>query len=258
LRTNYITLKKSTVDISNETNISVATIHRRLVKLGLSRSAKEAATTPRKVEKTKATNLKNYGYEHNFCKDHPSRKKWEKRLLDEEGIVNVFQRAEVKEKISKTLIEKYGVESPSKIITARGKNVYSSIHKLAVGLLQKEGIEVKIEKKIPKKNGYFYSFDIVIHPKILIEINGDYWHGNPRIYKPTDIILKGSSKEVLVSDKWASDKKKIAVARRRGYSVLVIWESDLKSNPKREIKRILDAKKRKDKKYSKNPKNGQV
>ncbi len=58
----------------------------------------------------KQTNLERYGFEHNFCKDHPSRKEWEHRLLEEERITNVFQRESVKEKAKRTMIEKYGVE----------------------------------------------------------------------------------------------------------------------------------------------------
>lgn len=56
------------------------------------------------------TNLERYGSRHNFCKDHPSRKQWEERLLTEEGITNVFQRESVKRKAKETMLEKYGVE----------------------------------------------------------------------------------------------------------------------------------------------------
>lgn len=60
------------------------------------------------------THLKNYGAKHNFSKNSKSRQEWEKRLLTEEGITNVFQRNIVKEKIKQTIQDKYGVDNISK------------------------------------------------------------------------------------------------------------------------------------------------
>ena len=45
----------------------------------------------------------------------------------------------------------------------------------------------------------------------------------------TDLIMKNSSAEILVSDKWAYDAKKVAFALARGYTVKVIWEQHLKT-----------------------------
>jgi hypothetical protein len=58
--------------------------------------------------------IKSCGTPHNFYKDSSSRKKWEDRLLNEEGISNVFQRESVKEFAKKTLLERYGVDHISK------------------------------------------------------------------------------------------------------------------------------------------------
>ena len=57
---------------------------------------------------------KSCGAEHNFSKNSSSRKQWETRLKTEEGIDNVFQREEVKEKSKKTHLKKIGVDNPSK------------------------------------------------------------------------------------------------------------------------------------------------
>ena len=54
------------------------------------------------------------GTKHNFYKNSKSRIDWESNLLENEGIVNIFQREDVKEKIKKTIFEKYGVDSISK------------------------------------------------------------------------------------------------------------------------------------------------
>lgn len=76
-------------------------------------SIKRSNNSNQVKEKRKQTNLEKYGSAHNFCKDHPSRKAWEKRLLEEEGITNVFQRDSVKLKAMETMIEKYGVKHPA-------------------------------------------------------------------------------------------------------------------------------------------------
>ena len=49
------------------------------------------------------------GTTHNFSKNSSSRKKWEEKLFEEEGVINNGQRNWVKEKIKNTCIEKYGV-----------------------------------------------------------------------------------------------------------------------------------------------------
>lgn len=54
------------------------------------------------------------GAKHNFYKNSKSRIDWEKNLLENEGIINIFQREDVKKKIKKTIFEKYGVDSISK------------------------------------------------------------------------------------------------------------------------------------------------
>ena len=53
-------------------------------------------------------------------------------LLENEGIVNIFQREDVKEKIKKTIFEKYGVDNPSKseIIKIKKKYTLSKTIKL--------------------------------------------------------------------------------------------------------------------------------
>ena len=61
------------------------------------------------------------GTKHNFCRDSKSRIIWENKLLEENGITNVFQREDVKDKIKKTIIEKYGVDSISKSEIIKGK-----------------------------------------------------------------------------------------------------------------------------------------
>ncbi len=94
-------------------------------------------------EKIKHVNLEKTGFETPFHKDNPIRKRWEKRLFDEEGITNVFQRKDVKEKSKQTKKERYGDEN------------YRDIEKFKQTCLKTYGVEhpsqnVEIHKKQQK------------------------------------------------------------------------------------------------------------
>lgn len=75
--------------------------------------------------------------------------------------------------------------------------------------------------------------------KIIIEINDDYVHANPEIYKPDDeIILPGNS--YLAKEKWEYDKIRKEYLESLGYKVFIIWESDNLNDKKRELNVLLD------------------
>lgn len=61
--------------------------------------------------------------------------------------------------------------------------------------------------------------------QIVVEINGDYIHANPRKYSAEAVIrIPGDS--YTAAEKWEKDARKIAYLESKGYQVLVIWESD--------------------------------
>jgi G:T-mismatch repair DNA endonuclease (very short patch repair protein) len=65
-------------------------------------------------ELKKQSYLLSCGTAHNLSKKSKSREAWERNLLRTEGITNVFQRADVKEKIKKSLVEHLGVTAAIK------------------------------------------------------------------------------------------------------------------------------------------------
>ena len=67
--------------------------------------------------------------------------------------------------------------------------------------------------------------------KRVIEFYGDYWHGNPRIFGPTDKVAIRQ----LAKDKWAADNQKNAELFDAGFEVMIIWESDYIENPDQTI-----------------------
>lgn len=75
-------------------------------------------------------------------------------------------------------------------------------------------------------NNTHYVYDMYKGKKI-IEYNGDYWHCNPEKYKSDDY---NESVGMLAEDIWIKDEAKIKFAESKGYEVLIVWESDYKSN----------------------------
>lgn len=81
-------------------------------------------------------------------------------------------------------------------------------------------------------------FDITSIPKKkIIEINGDYWHCNPKLYNESYYVdqKKKNAKQI-----WENDKKKIDLAEKNGYSVFVIWEYDWRHNKQKVIEDVRE------------------
>lgn len=235
----YIINKKSLPELSILLGIRVKRIHKALVEFGFNRTVKEATSLPERKKKSETTCLERTGVPHNFCKNSPSRIAWQKKMFEEEGITCSLQRESVKEQIKKTMLEKYRDEN-FKDARARGAKVFSKLNAELAFELQLAKIKFKVEFKLSKESGFFYSYDFVIN-NLLIEINGDYWHGNPKIYKESDIILKGSSKELRVGDKWAYDALKKETALKAKYDFITIWESDWKEDKQKCMEQIRNA-----------------
>ncbi len=103
---------------------------------------------------------------------------------------------------------------------------YSGLHAKVKNIMLSVGlIDFISEEQI----GSYVVDEVSYSRKIIVEINGDYWHANPIKYSQNDIISypKGllSAQEV-----WNKDAKKIDFLQLQGFNVLVIWENDVKNN----------------------------
>lgn len=77
---------------------------------------------------------------------------------------------------------------------------------------------------------FFYGgnqFDFKLENNILLEVQGDFWHANPIFYKYDD-ILNHPGKKKMAGDLWKKDLKKKTYIENKGYTVLYIWENDIK------------------------------
>lgn len=78
-----------------------------------------------------------------------------------------------------------------------------------------------------RNSTYARSFDAhIVGTNILLEINGDYWHGNPKIYNSGDIISYPGG-NIVVDVLWERDKNKRELAESFGYRVITIWEQSI-------------------------------
>ena len=96
------------------------------------------------------------GSTHNFSKNSSSRKDWEDKLLENEGITNVFQREDVKEKSKITCLDKYGVNNYALTDECKNKIKLTSLEKYGVeSSSQSEEIKNKVKQTNLKKYGVY-------------------------------------------------------------------------------------------------------
>lgn len=98
---------------------------------------------------------------------------------------------------------------------------FSKLHQRLRSELKLESYGFQSEQIIGKR----LVDELCASKKIVIEINGDYIHANPKKYSADDIIrIPGDS--YTAAEKWERDAKKKAYLESKGYCVFVIWESD--------------------------------
>ena len=89
-----------------------------------------------------------------------------------------------------------------------------------------------------KNNNNFFIYDIAFNNKI-IEYNGDYWHASKGRFNANDIVRhnKQTGVPIFAKEIWEHDNEKLNFAKSLGYDVLVIWESEYKSNKKEALEK---------------------
>lgn len=72
-----------------------------------------------------------------------------------------------------------------------------------------------------RPNGCSFIFDEFISPDLLLEIHGDYWHGNPTVYSSLDL-------DEIQRKQIKKDAKKANWAEENGYHLVILWEREIK------------------------------
>lgn len=148
------------------------------------------------------------------------------------GDLNPACRPEVREQISKTRIERgvavgekngmYGkTHTPETIEKIFAHRKMNKLEALVAEQLDMAGIPYYFQYFI-NENGVCKSYDFKIKDKpLIIEVDGDFWHGNP--LKPNHYDK--------VNDIRENDKLKDEMAHKQGIRVIRLWETDIKKDP---------------------------
>jgi len=209
----------------------------------------EAAKSKYARNKYKETCIKKYGKENAlsygtecFLKRNDTVKKRYKKD-------NVFQVKEIKEKIKTTTLKNYGTDYFLKtpgINKNNGKK--SKIHTIVEKWLVDDGInnfesETKLKELIKfnefKNKIYKPRPDILIKElNLIIEIYGDKWHANPKIYNDEDLIYTWIG-EVKAKTIRENNKIRENHINDCGYKIIVVWGSDIRNNNSTKIRQKL-------------------
>lgn len=171
----------------------------------------------------KETFLKNYGVDNIFKDD--SFKRW---ILDNNFAWNNLSDEGNAERVKKQTesIKKYWNnltdEQKAKIHTHNGTSSLESKISEALNYMS-----ISYSTQFPLR-GKVFDF-LLRDSKILIEVNGDYWHCNPSIYKQDDLVSHPSGK-IKALQIWKKDEDKRLKAESEGYKVIYIWEKEIKES----------------------------
>lgn len=113
-----------------------------------------------------------------------------------------------------------------KNVRKKNKNHKTDIELEVDNILKELNVEYSFQKAISRCH-----VDFFIPPKLVIEVNGCYWHGHTACQKEI-------SKKQL---RWrAKDANRYKFLRNAGYELILIWGCQLKKKKKDYIKKITE------------------
>ena len=80
--------------------------------------------------------------------------------------------------------------------------------------------------------GRFFDYYLQDH-NLIIEIDGGYWHGDPRLYEEKDLSKMQKRNQRI-------DEHKEKWALMHGIPILRFWEKDIRENPKEVMKQLKE------------------
>lgn len=160
------------------------------------------------------------------------------RKFSKDEIKELFQ---LKSKLpSKSFTMKYfgGTYRRKPIVFHKGKTAPELI---VEKILIENGIDFEYNKMISVidncNNELWYSVDFVINQnQIFVEVQGDYWHANPKIYSRNQ--LNGTQRNAVNRDR----RKKAQIISKYQAPYFQIWENDIRNDTeifKQQIKEII-------------------
>lgn len=194
-----------------------------LMNHGVTHAQKNKEICQRTQATQKETMMKKYGVDHP-CKVKEIQERSEvtrkNTMMSRYSVVSPAQIDSILQKMEETNLKRYGVRYFVNHPKCTALN-YSSIHKRVYNYFT--SLDYVCENEYGIGDGKLL-YDIFI-PKLnlLVEVNGDYWHGNPLIYDANYKIRTN----LYARDKWEQDKHKNLLAVNKGYNTLTLWENQI-------------------------------
>lgn len=125
----------------------------------------------------------------------------------------ILDRHDITFKEYKSILDKHSVQN------YEYKTAYRQTipEKIVQSLLDDLGVAYKREQYLKPSR---FRFDFIIGNTHIIEVQGDYWHANKRLFNREDL----NETQIFNTER---DKEKIAFAIQKGYTLIEIWEMDL-------------------------------
>jgi len=100
--------------------------------------------------------------------------------------------------------------------TGAQSRAFNRLEAQLAGMMSEWGIDYQWQFRLGR-----YVYDFLLPKRILLEIQGTYWHADPRLYAP-DRLTPTQRRNV------ERDRQKASYAESQGYHLKVIWEQDLR------------------------------
>lgn len=190
-----------------------------------------------KIKKGYYKFIKKFGYHPGT--DEDSKKKRMDTMFKRYGVKHNWSGKYGERECDKTTLELYEKTATQMLIEySHHYSKKTDIEKAFEKILEELEIPFQYKFRIYDKekiNFWFREYDfLILNTNILIEIDGDYWHGNEKIFEE----LSDFQKSVQVND---LIKKEFA--NTNGYDIIRFWGSEIKKNNdkvKNEIKEIWE------------------
>jgi very-short-patch-repair endonuclease len=244
LKKEYLVSNKTIKEISNKFNIS----ENRILLLFKKNNIRKRKPHTKEVKERIRDKLKEKGIQP---KQRYSGAVWNRGKKGSQVPWNKGKKGlQISNKKGKTYEEMYGEERAKeykKIIKESRKNQIfpfkdSSPERIIQEFLKELNIIFSTHKYIEIEQGY--QCDILIpeqegiKQKTVIECDGDYWHFNPIKYNENDFrYVRG--KKLTANERWELDEARNKELIEKGFKVIRIWESKIKSMSIQDLKDII-------------------